>query len=539
VQRSRVEELTAAGSDSLALAALRGDVGRAAGEVEAAVAGLHEINVARAAATAVANTALAGAASRTMLVAMALGALLGLGIAFYVARLLSSGIKEVMGRVDELRGRCITNLGVAFASLVAGDMNATVEHGTPLLEVRSKDEIGALSSSVNDIIRTTVTSIHAFDLTTATLRDAIGETNRLIAAARDGRLDVRGEATRFQGGYRELVAGATGLLDAVVAPLTDASVVLEAVARRDLTVRMGGAHRGDFARLQTVLNTAVGNLDEALLQVESSVEQLSTGASQIASGSQVLAEGASEQAASLEEVTSNLVEFAAMTQQLTGNAREVRGLAEQAQLSSRAGSTSMQRLSQAVGQMKSSADETASIVRTIDEIAFQTNLLALNAAVEAARAGDAGRGFAVVAEEVRALALRSAAAAKRTAELIEGSVHSANDGVTANGEALASFEEISSRVDRVREVIAEIAGASEQQSIGINHITTSTGEMDVVTQHTAASSEESAAVAEELTGQATALAEMVALFRLTGSGKKNDARPASVTQPTNGAPAHR
>lgn len=514
-QRAQVEEMADSGRTEQAIAALMGDVGRAADDVVVALGRLDGVNVARGAATIATNDALASSVERTMVVVMLVGALLALGLALSFARLLSSSITEVMGRVDQLRGRCITNLSNAFAGLVAGDLNARAEYGTPLLEIRSRDEVGALAESVNEIIRTTVLSIQAFDSTTATLREALGETQRLIAAAREGRLDERGDLSRFRGGYRELVAGANGLLDAVVTPLTAATGVLERVAERDLTARLDGAYQGDFARLQEVLNRALDNLVEALSQVDAAVEQVSAGAGQIAAGSQSLAQGSSEQASSLEEVTANLVEFAAMTRQLAGNSREVRELANQARTSARTGSESMHRLSGAVGQMKSSADETARIIRTIDEIAFQTNLLALNAAVEAARAGEAGRGFAVVADEVRALALRSAEAARHTSEIIEMSVRSADDGVQANQEALAAFGDIATRVERVGEVITEMTEASEHQASGIEQITASTGEMDAITQSTAANSEEAAAVAEELTGQARSLAELVRRFRLS------------------------
>jgi methyl-accepting chemotaxis protein len=183
----------------------------------------------------------------------------------------------------------------------------------------------------------------------------------------------------------------------------------------------------------------------------------------------------------------------------------------------------MQSLSAAVDRIKQSADATAKIVKTIDEIAFQTNLLALNAAVEAARAGDAGKGFAVVAEEVRNLAMRSAEAAKNTAELIEGSVKNAVEGVTINQEVLANLEEINKQVNQVSEVMAEIAAASDQQSQGVEQINSAIGQMNQVTQQTAANSEESAAAAEELSGQSEEMVSLVGSYQLgqAGGGKRH------------------
>jgi methyl-accepting chemotaxis protein len=174
----------------------------------------------------------------------------------------------------------------------------------------------------------------------------------------------------------------------------------------------------------------------------------------------------------------------------------------------------MKRLSEAIDRIKRSSDDTARIIKTIDEIAFQTNLLALNAAVEAARAGDAGRGFAVVAEEVRNLARRSAEAAKTTAGLIEQSVRSSESGVAINQEVHRNLEEISGQINRVAGVMTEIAVASQQQSQGVEEINRAVGEMNRVVQATAASAEESASAAEELASQASVTQGMIQQFQL-------------------------
>ena len=178
------------------------------------------------------------------------------------------------------------------------------------------------------------------------------------------------------------------------------------------------------------------------------------------------------------------------------------------------GVDSMHRLSDVIGRIKLSADQTAKILKTIDDIAFQTNLLALNAAVEAARAGEAGKGFAVVAEEVRNLAMRSAEAAKNTADLIEESVKNAEDGVVVNDEVLKNLEGINSQVARVNEVMSEIASASEQQTQGIEQINVAVDQMNGLTQLNAANSEESASAAEELSSQAEEMRNMVSSFKL-------------------------
>jgi methyl-accepting chemotaxis protein len=343
----------------------------------------------------------------------------------------------------------------------------------------------------------------------------VSDASSLAMAAMDGRLATRADATKHQGDFRAIVDGVNQTLDAVITPVNEAAATLERVANRDLTARMTGTYKGDLAKFQESTNTAVDNLDQALQQVATGVDQVASAAAQIGQGSQALAQGASEQASSLEEIGSSLQEMASMTRQNAANSKEARGMAEQTRGGSNKGLESMTRLSDAMEKIKASADATAKIVKTIDEIAFQTNLLALNAAVEAARAGDAGKGFAVVAEEVRNLAMRSAEAAKNTANLIEESVQNAETGVELNQEVLGQLKEIAGQTTKVGEVMGEIAVGSEQQSTGIDQITGAVEQMNQLTQQNAANSEESASAAEELSSQSEELRTMVAAFKLT------------------------
>lgn len=356
---------------------------------------------------------------------------------------------------------------------------------------------------------------HSFVQLRETVGSLVSETGMLVTAAQAGQLSVRGDAARFEGNYRELIDGFNRTLDAIAEPINEAAVVLERVAARDLTPRMDGDYRGDFAKIKESINTAVENLEHALSEVAASADQVTAASSQVSQGSQALAQAATEQAGSLEEISSSLQELNSMSGQNAANANEARRLTEGARMSAARGVESMRRLSAAIEEIKVGADRTARIIKTIDEIAFQTNLLALNAAVEAARAGEAGKGFAVVAEEVRNLAIRSAEAARNTAELIEESVRNVEGGVALNTEVLENLEEIAGQVSRVEVVMGEIAAASEQQSQGVMQINQAVEQMNTVTHHTAANSEESASAAEELASQAKQMHEMVGAFTLS------------------------
>jgi len=440
------------------------------------------------------------------------------GISLVFSGMITRPIKQVVERIETLRSVDITNLTTAIQAMAKGELNTTVQTETQPLTLKSKDELGVMAESLNGILTQSNTTIEAFQETQATLKDLVGEIQGLIVNAQDGQLNERGDASRFQGGYSEIIQGTNDLLDAVTEPINESSAVLAKVAERDLTARMDGDYKGDFATIKESLNTAVDNLDQGLSQVAVGAEQVSSASNQISTGSQTMAQGASEQASSLEEVSSNLQEMASMTRQNADNSKEAKSISDTARQGVNQGVESMNRLSQAIDKIKASSDETSKIVKTIDEIAFQTNLLALNAAVEAARAGDVGKGFAVVAEEVRNLAMRSAEAAKDTARLIEESVQNADNGVDINQEVMKNLTEINSQVNKVGEMMAEVAAASAQQNEGIDQINMAVDQMNQVTQQNAANSEESASAAEELSSQAEEMHTLVASFQLTNGG---------------------
>lgn len=258
-------------------------------------------------------------------------------------------------------------------------------------------------------------------------------------------------------------------------------------------------------------------------------EQVASAATQVSAASQSLAEGASEQAASLEETSASLEEISSMTKRNAENAQAAKSLATQTRSAADSGAADMKEMTSAMDAVKTSSDNIAKIIKTIDEIAFQTNILALNAAVEAARAGEAGMGFAVVADEVRNLAQRSAQAAKETADKIEDSIRKSAHGVQISEKVAQSLAQIVEKARKVDELVAEIATASSEQNQGLQQVNTAVTEMDKVTQSNAANAEESASASEELNAQASTLKDAVAeLVSLVG-GNADQKMPAAVT----------
>ncbi len=279
--------------------------------------------------------------------------------------------------------------------------------------------------------------------------------------------------------------------------------------------------------LSVRLNRHLGHISGTL----SSVAQDMLGrAADFTATSTRLADGASQQAASIEETSASLVEITSMTRRNADAANNAKQIAGETRAAVDNGTAGMERMTGAMDGIKASSAEISKIIRTIDEIAFQTNILALNAAVEAARAGSAGAGFAVVAEEVRALAQRSATAARETAGKIEVALQKSDEGARTSAEVAAMLTQIVEQVRRMDTLVGDIATASGEQSLGLEQITKAMSEMDQVTQSNAASAEESASAAHELSAQSTLLGESVQRFNaFTGIKVANVASAPVVT----------
>ncbi|WP_446809528.1 HAMP domain-containing methyl-accepting chemotaxis protein [Methylomonas sp. 2BW1-5-20] len=345
----------------------------------------------------------------------------------------------------------------------------------------------------------------AIDKIRANLRAVISDTDTLIKAAADGRLDTRADAGKHQGDFRRLVQGINDIIDGIVLPVNEAVEVLTLVEQGDLTRVVKGNYQGQLAEFKDTVNNTVAKLSQTISEVISAAEQLGYASEQIQATSQSLSQASSEQAAGVEETSASVEEMAASIGQNAENAKVTDGMATKASQEAVSGGA-------AVKQTVDAMREIAKKIGIIDDIAYQTNMLALNAAIEAARAGDHGKGFAVVAAEVRKLAERSQIAAQEIGELAENSVETAESA----GKLL---DEIVPSIAKTSDLVQEIAAASQEQSTGVSQINTAMNQMNQITQQNAAASEELAATAEEMTGQAEQLQTLMSFFRLENSGK--------------------
>jgi methyl-accepting chemotaxis protein len=300
----------------------------------------------------------------------------------------------------------------------------------------------------------------------------------------------------------------------ITTPLQQAVRVAENVSSGDLTSMIDAPHGDETGQLLRALQKMNGSLATIVGQVRNGTDAIATASAEIAAGNLDLSSRTEQQASALEQTAATMEELTSTVRSNTESAREARTLADGAAAIAGQGGAVVADVVRTMEAISASSGRIVDIIGVIDAIAFQTNILALNAAVEAARAGEQGRGFAVVAAEVRALAARSAAAAREIKELIGDSAQKVQAGSVLVDQAGATMRDIVQAIGKVTQIVNGIADASTQQQDGIEQVNTAITQMDQVTQQNAALVEEAAAAAAAMQDQAARLADAVAVFRL-------------------------
>ena len=300
----------------------------------------------------------------------------------------------------------------------------------------------------------------------------------------------------------------------VLRPLRVAGRHFDRIASGDLTERIQVQSNNEIGVLYGAMRRMQDSLIRIVGTVRQGVEEINVGAQEIYVGNTNLSDRTEHQAAVLQETAASMEQLAGTVQQNTLHAQEADRVVKGAADVAKRGGSAVTAVVDTMGEISDSSRKMNEIVGVIDGIAFQTNILALNAAVEAARAGEQGKGFAVVAGEVRSLAQRSAQAAKEIKQLIEESLAKVSAGAQLAGDAGEVMNDVVRSVDTVTSIMAEIAKASEEQSVGISQVNTAVADMDGVTQQNAALVQEAAAASGSLQDQAHRLMEVVALFKV-------------------------
>ncbi|WP_432413191.1 methyl-accepting chemotaxis protein [Pantoea allii] len=315
----------------------------------------------------------------------------------------------------------------------------------------------------------------------------------------------------------------------ITVPLRETLSSAQRIAEGDLTSEITSTRGDELGQLMTAVGTMNHSLRNIIVRVRDGVNGVARASSEIAAGNTDLSSRTEQQSAAVVETAASMEELTSTVKQNAENAHHASQLATEASLNASRGGEIISDVISTMGKINHSSGRIGEIITVINGIAFQTNILALNAAVEAARAGEQGRGFAVVAGEVRNLAQRSSLAAKEIETLIRESLDRVNDGTELVNRAGGTMEDIVRSVSQVRDIMSEIAAASDEQDRGISQIAQAMTEMDTTTQQNAALVEESSAAASSLEEQALELEKTVSIFRLPSSGSLIPTRMPVIT----------
>jgi len=427
-------------------------------------------------------------ASLESTLALAIGILITAGIAIGGGLLLTGAIAGP-----------VTAMTNAMRRLASGDNTVEVP------AQGRKDEIGDMAAAV------------------AYFKDSEAEKVRIEAAAADQRQAADRERAANEAEKAEVARN-----DAIA--ITALNEALDSMASGDLTHRITTPFAPKVESLKANFNAAADRMQQAIQSINAATGGVNSGADEIAEASDNLSRRTEQQAASLEETAAALDEITATVRKTASGAKEASQVVVNARADAERSGHIVGQAVAAMTEIETSSSQVSQIIGVIDEIAFQTNLLALNAGVEAARAGEAGRGFAVVAQEVRALAQRSADAAKEIKTLISTSTAQVETGVNLVGQTGQALSRIVEQVASIDALMKEISASTTEQATGLHEVNTAVNQMDQVVQQNAAMVEEATAASHSLKNEAKSLMELVGRFRVAeGSAVATPSRPAQTT----------
>lgn len=322
--------------------------------------------------------------------------------------------------------------------------------------------------------------------------------------------------------------------------IKDIEAVSAKLAAEDLTAEPAADYIGDYAPIKSALYGIINSTSDVIRQIGASSKLVSDGSSKMSDNSTTLSQAATEQAATVEELNASIVEISSNISANADSAGKAKVLADDCMKIVDEGNVKMTDMLHAMEEINETSSQIANIIKTIEDISFQTNILSLNASIEAARAGEAGKGFAVVAGEVGQLAGKTAEAAKNTTALIKTSLTAVENGTVMANETAKMLSKIVSETDDTAKVIDKIAAASQEQADSVKQILVGMDQISTSVQMTSGSSAECAASAEELSGQAKVLLDLVQRFKIADAAsekKRKKAARAAANALKSGAPA--